>query len=95
MLSLLKFGFFKVSSNRPQIIASNNIKISRKNEIRFACETEFIFPAFSLLYAVYMLEPKQFKNNLIMFKDKPQFEFCRLLAGSNFEVDAQKNQNDV
>ena len=41
------------------------------------------------------LEPKQFKNNLIMFKDKPQFEFCRLLAGSNFEVDAQKNQNDV
>ena len=41
------------------------------------------------------LEPKQFKNNLIMFEDKPQFEFCRLLAGSNFEVDAQKNQNDV
>ena len=35
------------------------------------------------------LEPKQFKNNLIMFKDKPQFEFCHLLAGSNFEVDAQ------
>ena len=34
------------------------------------------------------LEPKQFKNNLIMFEDKPQFEFCRLLAGSNFEVDA-------
>ena len=42
-----------------------------------------------------VLEPKQFKNNLIMFEDKPQFEFCRLLAGSNFEVDAQKNQNDV
>ena len=41
------------------------------------------------------LEPKQFKNNLIMFEDKPHFEFCRLLAGSNFEVDAQKNQNDV
>ena len=41
------------------------------------------------------LEPKRFKNDLIMFKDKPQFEFCRLLAGSNFEVDAQKNQNDV
>ena len=41
------------------------------------------------------LEPKQFKNNLIMFEDKPKFEFCRHLAGSNFEVDAQKNQNDV
>ena len=22
------------------------------------------------------LEPKQFKNNLIMFEDKPQFEFA-------------------
>ena len=43
----------------------------------------------------HFLEPKQFKNNLIMFEDKPQFEFCRLLAGSNFEVDAQKSQNDV
>ena len=37
-----------------------------------------------------LLEPKQFKNNLNMFEDKPQFEFCHLLAGSNFEVDAQK-----
>ena len=42
-----------------------------------------------------VLEPKQFKNNLIMFEDKPQFEFSRFLAGLNFEVDAQKNQNDV
>ena len=41
------------------------------------------------------LEPKQFKNNLIMFEAKPQFEFCRLITGSNFEVDAQKNQSDV
>ena len=42
-----------------------------------------------------VLEPKQFKNNLIMFEAKPQFEFCRLITGSNFEVNAQKNQNDV
>ena len=25
---------------------------------------------------IFLLEPKQFKNNLIMFEDKPQFEFA-------------------
>ena len=31
-----------------------------------------------MLYArpIDLLEPKQFKNNLIMFEDKPQFEFA-------------------
>ena len=48
-----------------------------------------------IIRTLISLEPKQFKNNLIMLEDKPQFEFCRFLAGSNFEVDAQKNQNDV
>ena len=34
----------------------------------------FVF--FVLILGAKILEPKQFKNNLIMIEDKPQFEFA-------------------
>ena len=58
-----------------KIPLSADVKASSiRTKETFACLKERIRARLTLVKS--MLEPKQFKNNLIMFEDKPQVEYA-------------------